>query len=199
MPFDFKDFENECIGMSDAELAIQKQKYTRQMSGSMGGAAASGFFLGPFVVFSLAAAAASSANAGAKLAIIENETSKPHRQRSSTRMRDVLGGFALSAGTAGLGHHVSYATNHLLTQHAGNALTHTQSAINGGLNSGLELTTHKTLETALYKVEKICDRCYTSIGDGSCHWHCTDCADYDLCRDCYARQRDCHPAYHGFT
>jgi hypothetical protein len=195
MPFNFSEFEEECMAMSNAELAIQKQKYTRQVSGSMGGAAASGFFLGPFVVFSLAAAAASSANAGAKLAIIENETSKPHRQRSSTRMRDVLGGFALSAGTAGLGHHVSYATNHLIAQHAGHALTHTQSAINGGLDSGLEL---KSLESALYKVNKICDRCYTGIGDGSCHWHCTDCGDYDLCRDCYSKHRDCHPSYHDF-
>jgi hypothetical protein len=199
MPFNFAAFEEECLSMSDAELAIQKKKYTRQASGSMGGAAASGFFLGPFVVFSLAAAAASSANAGAKLAIINNETSKPHRRRSSTRMRDVLGGFALSAGTAGLGHHVSYATNHLIAQHAGHALNHTQSAINGGIDSGLELTTHKSLEGALYKVERICDRCYTDIGDGSCHWHCTDCANYDLCRNCYSAHRDCHPSYHDFV
>lgn len=54
----FKNFENECIWISDAEFAISKQRYTRRMSGNMGSAAASSFFLGPFVVVSLAAAAA---------------------------------------------------------------------------------------------------------------------------------------------
>jgi hypothetical protein len=199
MPFDFSDFESECMAMSDAELAIQKQKYTRAASGSLGGAAISGFFLGPFVIFSIAAAAAAASNAGGKLAIIENEMSKPGRQRSSTRKRDVFGGFALSTVTGGIGHHVSYATNHLIAQHAGHALTHTQSVVNNGFDSGLKYSSKKALEVALYKVEKICDRCYTSIGDGLYHWHCTDCSDYDLCRSCYSEHRGCHPFYHRFT
>lgn len=162
----------------------------------MDGAAASAFFLGPFVVFSIAAAAATSANAGAKLAIIENETDKAHRRKSWTRVRDVVGGFALSGALTGLGHHVSLAANHLIAQHVGHVLTHTQSVINNGLDSSLELATHKALEDTLYKVNKICDRCYTGIGDGSCHWHCTDCDDYDLCRNCYPNHRDCHYGYH---
>lgn len=198
MPFNFDEFERECAGMSDAELAIQKQKYTRAASGSVGAAAISGFFLGPFVVFSMAAAAAAASNAGAKLAIIDNEMSKPGRQRSSMRKRDLFGGFALSTATGGIGHHVSFATNHLIAQHAGHALTHTQSAVGNGLGSGLKYTSKNALESSLYKVEKICDRCYASIGDGSCHWHCTNCSDYDLCRSCCSEHRDCHPSYHIF-
>jgi hypothetical protein len=199
MPFDFSDFEDECACMSDVQLAAAKQKYTRLASGSMGSALASGLFLGPFVVFSVAAASATSANAGGKLAIINNEMNKPHRTRASTRMRDIVGGFALTASTAGLGHGVGHAANHIISHPTHHALNHTQSMVCSGLDSGAEHGTKHLIEGVAYGLSKICDNCFTGIGDGRYHWHCTDCPDYDLCRTCYKNARECHYSYHNFV
>ena len=201
MPFDFEDFRQECADMNDAELASAKHKYTRLASGSMGSAALSGALLGPFVVFSIAAAAATAANAGSKLGIIESEMDT-REQRARTRMRDIFGGFALPVATGGVGHHFSHVANHLISQSTGHALTHTQSMVSNGLDSGLEHASKYGLERALYssgRVHRICDRCYKDIGSGQYDWHCTTYADFDLCRTCYSEARNCHPGYHTFV
>jgi hypothetical protein len=83
MPFNFDEFAEACAKMTDAELAIKKQKYNKEEAGSGGGAATSGLFLGPFVIFTVAVATAPNADSGAQLSIIDDEMSKPGRQRSS--------------------------------------------------------------------------------------------------------------------
>ncbi|PMD16276.1 hypothetical protein NA56DRAFT_753361 [Hyaloscypha hepaticicola] len=155
--------------MEPCELAAEKQMNTRSVSGSAVGSFAS-FLLGPFAPIGIAISASSIANAGIKLDMINDEM-RSRGVYASRRCRDIFGGAAISAATAGLGHGVSHVANQAITHATHHALTHGQHTFTHQLGHSTEKGVHQAIEMALVKhaepeatmaitIGRICDVCY---------------------------------------
>ncbi|KAK3325936.1 hypothetical protein B0H66DRAFT_549795 [Apodospora peruviana] len=103
MPFDFKKYDQKCVGMSPEELQREWQHYTRLISGSATSTAVSGLAIPLTAGVSLIGvgmAAPAIHNARKKREIIEKHL-QTRGTTHNTRKRDVLSGVAVS-GTIGV-------------------------------------------------------------------------------------------------
>jgi hypothetical protein len=169
MPFNFGSYAAKIARLEPWELAIEKQKYTRSVSGSAVGSFAS-ILLGPFAPIGIAISASSVANAGIKLDMINDEM-RSQGVYASIRCRDILGGATISAATAGLGHGVTHVANQAVTHATHHALTHGQQTFTHQLGHSAGKGAHQVIDRALIKhpnseaimaitSSRICDVCY---------------------------------------
>jgi hypothetical protein len=143
MPFDFKEYQTKCDGMSTEELKKEMENYTRQLSGGATSTATS-ILLAPYTggasLLALGLSTPKVHNARKKRAIIEAGL-KARGTTHDTRKRDVIGPMAvtgaintLTLGLAGpiastvagqvVGHGVEYATTHVALDAGGSLIEH---------------------------------------------------------------------------
>jgi hypothetical protein len=170
MPFHYNNYAVKIAQMEPWELAAEKQKYTRSVSGSAISGIAS-LLLGPFAPIGMAISASTAANASIKLDIINDEM-RLQGVYASTRCRDVFGGAAISAATAGLGHGVTHVANQVITHATHHALTHGQHTLTHRLGHYAEKRAKRVIDGQLEKhadseaiiaitsISRICDVCY---------------------------------------
>lgn len=170
MPFNFNSYARKVAEMENWELPIEKQKYTRSASGSAVGGVSS-LLLGPFAPIGLIISASTASNAAIKLAIINDEM-RSRDEYSSTRLRDVFGGGAISAMTLGIGHGITHVANNLITHATHHAVTQGQHALTHRLGHSVEkyaecavdeaLEEHATSKALLpaFVINRRCDMCF---------------------------------------
>jgi hypothetical protein len=166
MPFHFKSYEKEVREWPTKKLIVEKRKYSRSAGGASvgGGLAAGASILFPPALIFVATSAATAANAGAKLAIIDNELSE-RDEKERYRIRDFVGGGLLSVACHGLGHGVDHALNHTVSH-----LSHPTLALQLDHKERMaahfagEIVDHEADligdEVADSILRRVCDQCY---------------------------------------
>jgi hypothetical protein len=159
MPFGDQDYKDYVAGMTMSQLEAEKKALNRKLAGHLAKEAVHGasfLAIGPFAFIGMAYSAARSADAAAKITVVDDRMRELDCYQSS-RIRDFAGGAVITFGTAALGHGASHLAHHVVSEIDYEGVEH-------GVEKGSEALIEAALETRYYNPRlperKICNGCY---------------------------------------